>query len=259
MAKKLDILSWNINGIRAIERKGFFDWLEERNPDVLGLQEIKADHDKIPERFRAIDGYFAFFNPAQRPGYSGTALFSKIKPDKVGAGFGVDKFDVEGRVIWADFDDTRLYNVYFPNGKMNETRLQYKMDFYDAFLAHIQKVQKQGRKVVFCGDVNTAHKPIDLARPKENEKISGFLPMEREWIDEVIEKGFTDTFRAFHPNKTDEYSWWAQRSRARERNVGWRIDYFFTDEKLTPNVKKAFIEQETQGSDHAPVGISLSL
>jgi exodeoxyribonuclease-3 len=259
MAKTIEILSWNVNGIRAAERKGFTKWLLERKPDILGIQEMKAKKDQLSIFLSQIDGYQAFFNPAERAGYSGVGIYTRIPPKSIKEGFGVKKFDDEGRVIIAEFDDFDLYNVYFPNGKARQERLNYKMEFYDAFLSHVKKEQKKGKKIIFCGDVNTAHEEIDLARPKANEKISGFLREERDWLDKVVEEGFVDTFRKFHPDKKDEYSWWSQRSGARARNVGWRIDYFFVEKVLEKRVKDAFILQGVQGSDHAPVGITLEV
>ena len=255
----MEILSWNVNGIRAAERKGFTKWLLERKPDILGIQEMKAKKDQLSLFLSQIDGYQAFFNPAQRPGYSGVALYTRIKPKKILEGIGIKSFDDEGRVIIAEFDKFDLYNVYFPNGKSGPVRLKFKMDFYDAFLKHVKAEKKKGKKIIVCGDVNTAHMEIDLARPKANEKISGFLPEERAWVDDFLAEGFIDTFREKHPDKKDEYSWWSQRSGARARNVGWRIDYFLADESLKSKIKDAFILQEVQGSDHAPVGIKIEL
>ncbi|MDP3880809.1 MAG: exodeoxyribonuclease III [bacterium] len=259
MAKTIEILSWNVNGLRAVERKGFIKWLLKRNPDILGIQELKAQKDQLSVFLKQVDGYEAFFNPAQRPGYSGVALYTRLKPKKILEGIGIERFDKEGRVIIAEFDGFDLYNVYFPNGKMSLERLKFKMDFYDAFLKHVKSEQGKGKKVIFCGDVNTAHEEIDLARPKANEKISGFLREERDWIDKVVKEGFVDTFRKFHPDKKDQYSWWSQRSGARARNVGWRIDYFFVEKALEKRVKDAFILQGVEGSDHAPVGIKLEV
>lgn len=255
----MEILSWNVNGIRAVERKGFTKWLLERKPDILGIQEMKAKKDQLSIFLSQIDGYQAFFNPAERPGYSGVALYTRIKPKKILEGIGIKKFDDEGRIIIAEFDEFDLYNVYFPNGKSGPVRLKFKMEFYDAFLKHVKAEKKKGKKIIVCGDVNTAHKEIDLARPKANEKISGFLPEERAWIDDFMAEGFVDTFREKYPDKKDEYSWWSQRSGARARNVGWRIDYFLADEGLKSKVKDAFILQDVQGSDHAPVGIKLEV
>ena len=257
MEKKIELLSWNINGIRAVERKGFFEWFKKRKPDILALQEIKAEEHKIPEKFKTIDGYFGFFNPAVRPGYSGTAILTKIKPKSVRYGFGIKKFDDEGRTIIAEFDNFDFYCVYFPNGKMSPERLKFKMDFYEAFLKYINKEVGKGKNVVVCGDVNTAHMEIDLARPQANKKISGFLPKERAWMDKLFAAGYVDTFRNLHPDLKDKYSWWSQMARARDRNVGWRIDYFIVNKRIEEKINKAFILDKVMGSDHAPVGIEI--
>lgn len=252
----MKLLSWNVNGIRAAHRKGFLDWLSEESPDILGVQEIKAQEDQLPKKLLNPDGYHAYWNPAERKGYSGVAIFSKTKANKIVTDFGGSILEQEGRTIQAHFDDFVLLNVYFPNGKRNEERLQFKMDFYDAFLKHINILKDQGETVIFCGDVNTAHKEIDLARPQPNSTVSGFLPQERAWIDRVIKEGYIDTFRDFNDNP-DEYTFWDQKSRARDRNVGWRIDYFFIDKKQRNHVKDAFIMQDVMGSDHCPLGIEI--
>ncbi len=219
------MLSWNVNGLRAVLGKGFVEWLKKEQPDVLCLQETKLAAGQIPESLTQLRGYQIFFAAGERPGYSGVALFTRRVPLSVRPGFGVERFDVEGRTQVADYGDFVLYNVYFPNGKASPERLRFKMEFYEAFLHHVKGVRAAGRQMVVCGDVNTAHKEIDLARPKENEKVSGFLPEEREWIDRFLAAGFVDTFRLF-TSEGGHYSWWDYKSRARERNVGWRIDYF---------------------------------
>jgi len=203
-----------------------------------------------------LTGTNRFFSSAERKGYSGTATYTKVNPVKIENGIGIKKFDSEGRFLITEFDEFVLFNIYFPNGKAKKERLQYKMDFYEAFLKHLKKLLKQDKKIVICGDVNTAHKEIDLARPKANEKISGFLPEEREWIDKLLETGFTDTFRKFN-QKPEQYTWWDMMTRARDRNVGWRIDYFFISDNLNDNLKNAIILPEVMGSDHCPVGIEL--
>lgn len=254
----LTLLSWNVNGIRAVLKKGFLDWLKKESPDVLCLQETKAMPNQLPPELLYPPGYTAHWNSAQRPGYSGVATYSKIKPLAVKNGFGTARFDQEGRVLETDFGSFTLFNVYFPNGKMSVERLRYKMDFYDEILKYFLKLQKKGKKIVVCGDVNTAHEPIDLARPKENESVSGFLPQERAWIDKLLSHGFIDTLRLFH-KEPGQYSWWDLRTGARARNIGWRIDYYFISEDLKPSVKDAFILPDVLGSDHCPVGIKLGL
>ena len=254
--KILKIFSWNVNGIRAIYKKGFLDWFKKEKPDILCLQETKAMKEQLSDDLLNVNGYTSYFSSAERKGYSGTATYTKHNPLKVSKGIGIKKFDNEGRFLVTEFDEFVLFNIYFPNGKAKKERLQYKMDFYDAFLKHLKKLLKQDKKIVICGDVNTAHKEIDLARPKENEKISGFLPQEREWIDKLLKTGFIDTLRVYN-QKPEQYTWWDMMTRARDRNVGWRIDYFFISENLKQNLKNAFILPDVMGSDHCPVGIEL--
>lgn len=255
---KLKLISWNVNGIRAVYKKGFFQWFVTEKPDILCLQETKATADQFPEELKNVEGYNTYFAEAQKKGYSGVALFSTVQPQKVETGFGIERFDTEGRILIAYYDAFVLYNIYFPNGKASKERLQYKMDFYDAFLEHAEKLRKKGMSIVMCGDVNTAHTEIDLARPKENENVSGFLPQERAWIDTFINKGYTDTFRLFI-KEGGHYSWWDYKTKARERNIGWRIDYFFVSNDLVPKVKDACILDKVEGSDHCPVGIILEI
>ena len=254
--KKIKLISWNVNGIRAAYKKGFLDWFKSAKPDILCLQETKAMREQLPDDLLNVDGYSSYFSSAEKKGYSGTATYTKVIPVKVENGIGIKKFDSEGRFLVTEFEEFILFNIYFPNGKAKEERLQYKMDFYEAFLKHLKKLLKQGKKIVICGDVNTAHKEIDLARPKPNEKISGFLPQEREWIDKLLKTGFIDTLRVFN-QKPEQYTWWDMMTRARDRNVGWRIDYFFISDNLKDNLKNAFILSEVMGSDHCPVGIEL--
>jgi exodeoxyribonuclease-3 len=252
----MKILSWNVNGIRAIYKKGFLDWFNKEKPDILCLQETKAMKEQLSEDLLDVNGYNSYFSSAERKGYSGTATYTNKQPVKISNGIGIKKFDNEGRFLVTEFDEFVLFNIYFPNGKAKKERLQYKMDFYDAFLKHLKKLLKQDKKIIICGDVNTAHKEIDLARPKANEKISGFLPEEREWIDKLLKTGFIDTLRVYN-QKPEQYTWWDMMTRARERNVGWRIDYFFISENVKDNLINAFILPEVMGSDHCPVGIEL--
>ena len=253
----MKLISWNVNGIRAVAKKGFLEWFEKESPDVLCLQETKAHPDQLGFELTHPEGYHAHFSSSSvKKGYSGVVTYSKKEPIAVQEGMGIEKFDQEGRIITTEFDDFILLNVYFPNGKARDERLQYKMEFYEAFLKHIESLRKKGKRVIFCGDVNTAHKAIDLARPKDNEKVSGFLPIEREWMDRVVEKGYVDTLREFH-TEPELYTWWSMRSGARARNVGWRIDYFFVDPELKEAVKDAFTMPEVMGSDHCPVGIEI--
>ncbi|MDI6643439.1 MAG: exodeoxyribonuclease III [Methanobacteriaceae archaeon] len=252
------IVSWNVNGLRAVHRKGFLEWFLDYKPDILCLQEIKATEDQLPRKLRSVDGYHSYFNSAERKGYSGVAIYSKIKPLNIKAGFGIEKFDIEGRVQIADYDDFILLNIYFPNGKMSDDRLKYKLDFYDAFLDYVNDLRDQGRNLIICGDLNTAHKEIDLARPKENSNISGFLPVERDWIDKFLKNGYVDTFRMFNQDP-GQYTWWSYRTRARERNVGWRLDYFFVNQEFKNNIKDSYILSDVMGSDHCPIAIEIKI
>jgi len=253
----MKILSWNINGIRAACKKGFFTWFQKESPDILCLQEIKATPNQLPPHLRNIPRYHLFWNPAERKGYSGVATFTKQKPIEVKTGFGREEFDSEGRILITTFSTFTLFNIYFPNGKKNKERLQFKLDFYDVFLSYADDLKARKQNILVCGDFNTAHKEIDLARPKENEHISGFLPIERAWIDTFIDHGYIDTFRQFH-TEPNQYSWWDLKTSARTRNVGWRIDYFFVNKEFLPKLKNAFITQTVMGSDHCPVGIDIN-
>lgn len=254
------MISWNVNGIRAIAQKGFLGWLYDLDPDIVGLQEIKAEETQLEEELLNPRHRNSYWNPSRtKKGYAGTAVFSKMNPVKVEYGWGQEIFDLEGRTVMLDFDRFVLFNIYFPNGERSPERLQYKLDFYNSFLEHAVELKKQGRSLVICGDVNTAHTEIDLARPKENQKTSGFLPIEREWIDRLLAAGFIDTFRFKHPDARDKYSWWSYRGGARQRNVGWRIDYFFISEDLQSKLVDAFILDQVTGSDHCPVGIVLDI
>lgn len=252
----LKILSWNVNGIRAVQKKGFLEWLAREKPDILGIQETKAKPEQLDMFLMNPQGYHTYWNSAVRPGYSGVALFTKEPPVKVELGFGIQKFDEEGRAIIAHYPDFVFINIYFPNGKASEDRLQYKMDFYAETLRLARKLKKRQKNIIICGDYNTAHKEIDLARPKENEGTSGFLPEERAWLDQWAADGQVDIFREFH-KEPGHYSWWDMKTGARERNVGWRIDYHFVTEALAPRVKSASILKDVIGSDHAPVEIQL--
>ena len=250
------LLCWNVNGIRAMINKGFFDWFKKESPDILCLQETKAQPDQLDVDLKEPDGYRAYWAYPERKGYSGTAVFTKEEPLDVRYNFGNANLDIEGRVIIAEYPAFTLFNIYYPNGKQGPERLKYKMDFYDVFLKYADSLKAKDNKLVICGDVNTAHKEIDLARPKENSKTSGFLPAERAWIDEFISHGYADTFRHFN-KEPNQYTWWDIKSGARARNVGWRIDYFFVSENLLSALTGAFIQPEVMGSDHCPIGITL--
>ncbi|MBN1211323.1 MAG: exodeoxyribonuclease III [candidate division Zixibacteria bacterium] len=256
--KRIKMLSWNVNGLRAIHKKGFLEWLAKTSPDILCLQETKAHPEQLPPELIAVDGYHTYYVSAERKGYSGVALYTREKTNRIKSGLSIERFDIEGRTLIAEYDKFILFNIYYPNGKASKERLQYKLDYYEAFLEYVVKLKKKRKNIVICGDVNTAHKAIDLARPKENEKVSGFLPEERAWMDRFFEHGFIDTFRLFN-DQPEQYTWWDMKSRARDRNVGWRIDYFFVNEALEKNVKKAFILPEVPGSDHCPIGLEIEI
>lgn len=254
----MKIYSWNVNGIRALAKKGFLKWLKETNPDILCLQETKASPDQLTFDLTNIDPYHSYFAWAEKKGYSGVVTYTKKEPDKVQIGLKEDLFDREGRTIITKYQDFTLLNIYFPNGKASSERLAYKMAYYDFLLQYLKEFLKTEKNIVICGDVNTAHQEIDLARPKENQLISGFLKEERAWIDKLLDLGFIDSFRTFYPNKKESYTWWSQRSGARQRNVGWRIDYFFISTNLKKRLKSAEIHDQIPGSDHCPISIEIS-
>ena len=253
----MKLISFNVNGIRAIEKKGFFEWVAQESPDILCLQETKAHPEQLTENILKPRGYHSFWSAAEKKGYSGVAIYTKVKPLSVSEGLGVKEFDSEGRTLVADYGDFILFNIYYPNGGAGNKRVPFKMAFYDAFLKKVEKLRKDGKKIVITGDVNTAHTAIDLARPKQNEKNTGFLPEERAWVEKFLKCGYVDTFRHFTKDG-GHYSWWDYKTGARARDIGWRIDYFFVTENLLPRLKKAFILKEVQGSDHCPVGIELA-
>ena len=252
----IKILCWNVNGLRAIYKKGFLDWVNTENPDIICLQETKAHPEQLPKEINPLSNYHAAFSSAERKGYSGVAVYSKEKPKSIEHGLGNIEFDKEGRTLIIDFESFVLFNIYYPNGKASKDRLKFKLDFYDYFLEKVLEFKAAGRRIIICGDLNTAHKEIDLTRAKENENVSGFLPIERKWIDKFIESGFVDTFRFFCKDG-GHYTWWDLITRARSRNVGWRIDYFLIDELSTNYLKNAFIQSKVMGSDHCPIGIEV--
>lgn len=255
---EISIASWNVNGLRAAYRKGILDFVKAYGFDIICLQEIKAKKEQLPAPLLNLPGYQPYFFSAQRPGYSGVAAYTRLKPQTAGNGFGIERFDREGRVQWLDYGAFLLFNTYMPNGGRDQKRLDYKLDFYNRFLSYLKALLQEGKKIILTGDINTAHKPIDLARPKQNEKNTGFLPQERQWIDRLLSCGFTDTFRIFQP-EGGHYTWWDYKTRARERNVGWRIDYFFCTRNLEPNIKQSYILPQVTGSDHCPLALTLDL
>lgn len=259
------IISWNVNGLRAVHKKGNWDEFVALGADIMCFQETKAMPEQLPEEVRSpaiLDGtggvYHSYFDfPKQKKGYSGVAIYTKQKPNDVQYLMGNPTLDDEGRLVAAYFDDFVLVNVYFPNGGGGPERLKYKLDFYKEFLKFCQKTRKKHPNIIFCGDVNTAHTEIDLARPKENEENTGFLPIERAWLDEVVAAGYVDTFRHFNPGLTGAYTYWDMKTFARERNVGWRIDYFFVTREMLPRVKSVKILSDFYGSDHCPLQIEI--
>jgi len=250
------LVSWNINGLRAAWKKGFVDFLESQKADVVCVQETKVQAEQLTEEMRAVSGYRSYWSFAEKKGYSGVATYLHEEPVHAATAFGSPALDVEGRIVHLELRDFHLLNVYFPNGGMGPERLSHKLTFYEEFLVLTEGLRKGGKGVIVCGDVNTAHTEIDLARPKENEKTSGFMPEERAWVGKFIEAGYCDTFRLFS-QESGHYTWWDMKTGARARNVGWRIDYFFVSEDLRPHLKKAFHRPEVLGSDHCPVGIQL--
>jgi len=253
------IISWNVNGLRACAKKGFGAWLARSRAQMVGVQEVRAPEDKIPDGLRAPGRWHTHFVEAERPGYSGVGLFARRKPDAVETSLGEERFDREGRVQIARFGRLALANVYFPKGSgtaRDNSRVPYKLDFYAALFDRLQRLRKGGLRVLVMGDFNTAHHAIDLARPKGNEGTSGFLPVERAELDRWVEAGWIDTFRRFEGG-AEHYSWWSQRFGVREKNIGWRIDYVFASPAAMKFVTGAFIHPDVRGSDHCPVGVDV--
>lgn len=259
--QKMTLVSWNVNGLRAAMKKKFLESLNALDADVIALQETKLQEPQLTEEMRSIPGYESFWSCAtHKKGYSGVGAYTRISPQRVNVRLDRPEFDAEGRMIEMDFGDFVFFNVYFPNGQMSAERLQFKLDFYDAFFEHTDQLKQAGRSLVITGDYNTAHNEIDLKNPKSNEKTSGFLRVERDWLDRISDRGYVDTFRHLYPD-TVKYSWWTYRFKARERDIGWRIDYFFVTRDLveTGRVKEAFIDNDIYGSDHCPIGLVIEI
>lgn len=252
----MKIYSWNVNGLRAVSQKGFFTWIDDEKPDILCIQETKIQENQLTEELKSISGYYSCFSFAEKKGYSGVATYSKSEPVDVKHGIGIERFDSEGRILQTEFKEFIVINIYFPNGQMNEDRLKYKMEFYDAILDYCNSLVQKGKKLIICGDYNTAHTEMDIKNAKSNEKTSGFLPIERAWIDKFINNGYTDSFRKMNPELV-KYSWWSYMFKARERNTGWRIDYHFISNNLLPQLKSAEILTDVTGSDHCPIMIEI--
>jgi exodeoxyribonuclease-3 len=253
----MKIVSWNTNGLRATVKQGFFTPLF-KEADIVCFQETKVSIDQLSDEIKNVPEYISYFCSSKtKKGYSGVAIYSKKKPLEVFYGMGIERFDEEGRIIGMKFKDFTLINIYFPNGGQGPVRLKYKLEFYEAFLKFILKLRKNGEHVIFCGDVNTAHKEIDLARPAQNVNNTGFLPIERAWLDKVIKNDFVDIYRKFNENKVGAYTYWDQKTFSRDRNVGWRIDYFFVSSEIVSKIKNADIMTDYYGSDHCPIFIEI--
>jgi exodeoxyribonuclease-3 len=252
-------VSWNVNGMNAVMKKGFPESVQKLDADILALQETKLQESKLTDEMRNLAGYRSFWSfSTLKRGYSGVGVYTRLEPVSVETGIGIPEFDGEGRILALDFGRFSFFNIYFPNGQMSEERLAFKLDFYERFFDHADGLRRAGRSLVICGDYNTAHNEIDLKNPKANEKTSGFLRVERDWLDRIVARGYVDTFRHLHPDAV-EYSWWSYRFRARESNAGWRIDYFFVTEEMIrkKQIAAAFIAGDVPGSDHCPVGLVL--
>ncbi len=257
--KTINMLSWNVNGLRAVINKGFLDFLEAQKPDILGIQETKLQEHQLPEEIHRLPAYRTAWNFAERKGYSGTGVFFRNPPLAIKThGFPHEVLNQEGRIIELEYETFTVFNIYFPNGQMSEERLQYKLKFYDESLKYFNRLKNSGKNLIIMGDYNTAHKPIDLKNPKNNEDRSGFLPIERAWIDKLIASGYQDTFRLFN-KEPEQYTWWTYRFRAREKNIGWRIDYFFVNDNLVDRIADSYILSGVYGSDHCPIGLKINI
>lgn len=254
----MKIVTWNVNGIRAVAGKGFWEFLESEKPDVVCLQETKAHPDQLEEAFTAPKGWNTYWSAAQRPGYSGTATFCREKPDAVEYGFGIPKFDAEGRMVVTKFKNFSLYNVYFPNGGSGFERHEYKQEFLKRFKHHLLKKVKAGENIILVGDYNVAYLDIDVYNPKELSSESGFLPEERQWMKEFLDGGFVDSYRKFHPEKAKVYTWWSYFQNARPMNLGWRIDHICVSKGLEKSLMGCEILMDQAGSDHCPVVAELT-
>ena len=250
----VDIYSWNITGLRSVHRNGFLDWLKAAKPDIVCLQEIKIQEDQIPEEITTIKGYEQYYNTGVRKGYAGVAVYTKVKPNSVVTMLGMERFDREGRFLRLDYDDFILIALYIPQGGRDKRDMEYKIEVYDLLLKYLSKIK--GKNVIVIGDLNIAHTELDLARPKQNVKNTMFTPEEREQLNRLEKLGFIDTFRMFN-KEGGNYSWWPYFANARERNLGWRIDYVFVSRSLVKNIKKAFIVPGARGSDHCPIGVEI--
>ena len=253
----MKIISYNLNGIRAATTKGFINWLEEESPEVICIQETKAQIDQMPTFELNSIGYDCYYFSAQKKGYSGVAILTKTKPDQVTYGMGIEKYDNEGRFIRADYGDLSIISVYHPSGTSGEERQDFKMQWLSDFQNYIHELSKTRKELIICGDYNICHREIDIHDPKGNAKNSGFLPEEREWIDGFINSGYTDSFRHLYPETKDKYSWWSYRHNSRAKNKGWRIDYCMVSDKIKDRIIAADILSKVKHSDHCPVSLTL--
>jgi exodeoxyribonuclease-3 len=254
----MKLISWNVNGIRAASRGGFLDWMKSQKADVICVQETKANPEQLEPELREPKGYTSFWHSAQKPGYSGTAIYTKKDPLRIQTGIGIPEIDNEGRVLIAEYPEVTLINCYFPNSQRDHARLPYKLRFCDEILKLCNQYRRQGVNVAICGDYNIAHTEIDLKNPKTNQDNAGFLPAERAWMTKFLGAGYIDTFRHFTPDP-GHYTWWSYRPGVREKNIGWRIDYFCVNEELKGRLKKAWIQPDVKGSDHCPVVLELKI
>jgi len=252
------IFSWNVNGIRACVKKGFLDWITDTAPDILALQETRAQPEQLDKNLLNITGYKSYWFSAERKGYSGVALYSKKEPVALEP-LGVDAFDVEGRTMMATYPAFSLINCYFPNSQETGARIDYKIAFCNAILKKCDRLVSAGKNIILCGDYNIAHTSIDLKNPKTNEKNAGYLPEEREWMSTFLSAGYTDTFRRFHPDQPGHYTWWSYRFNARTKDIGWRIDYHCVNNSFAGAVTDAAIHKTVIGSDHCPISVTLDI
>lgn len=255
--RTMKILSYNVNGIRAALKKGFAGWLKEENPDVVGIQETKAQPEQIDNKIFEDLGYHCYWFSAKKKGYSGTGILSKKKAKHIERGIGIEKYDIEGRMIRADYEDFSFASIYHPSGSSGDLRQAYKMEWLEDFRKYVKQLKEKNKNIIFAGDYNICRLWYDIHNPEKQQKTSGFLPEEREWFQNLIEDGFCDTFRKFYPEEKDRYSWWSYRAGARKRNKGWRIDYHIVPVEFAAHIEDAFILTDAVHSDHCPVGIIL--
>lgn len=249
--------TWNVNGLRSVARRGFQEWFEANEMDVVCLQEIKVQQEQLSEELLHPNGYHSFWHSAKKPGYSGVATYCRDEPQDVRYGIGIKEIDQEGRVLTTEFKNFSLVNAYFPNSQRDHARLDFKIQFCKAMLRFCEREREKGKSVLVCGDFNIAHQEIDLRNPKTNTKNAGFLPEERAWMSEFLAKGYVDTFRHFRPQEGGHYTWWSYRPGVRERNIGWRLDYFVINQEDSQRLRAVVHQTDTLGSDHCPVSLEI--